>query len=183
MRKRISRSTDTGNLEALKAEYEREYYYIVRGSIICSRATWFEQGERNTKYFLILENNNKKKSCIRKLLQENGKECTDSNIISNEIYNFYSDLYDEKEGMEINELSCPFVGNHSFIPKLNVEQRDLCEDQLTYAECYKVQSTFENNKTPGNDGLNDRILQIRLARNRYASCGFIKLCLFLRGII
>ena len=137
----------------LKAEYEREYDYIVSGSIIRSRATWLEQGERNTKYFLNLENNNKKKSCIGKLLQENGKECIDSNIISNEIYNFYSDLYDQKEGIEINESSCPFVGNHSFIPNLNDEQRDSCEGQLTYAECYKVLSTFENNKTPGNDGL------------------------------
>ena len=81
------------------------------------RATWFEQGERNTKYFLNLENNNKKKSCIRKLLPENGKERIDSNIISKEIDNFYSDLYDKKEGIEINESSCPFVCNHSFIPK------------------------------------------------------------------
>ena len=45
------------------------------------------------------------------------------------------------------------MGNHSFIPKLNDEQRDLCEGQLTYAECYKVLSTFENNKTPENDRL------------------------------
>ena len=107
------------NLGSTKEEYEMEYDYIVRGSInIRSQATWFEQGERNTKYFLNLENNNKKKSCIRKLLQENGKECIDSNIILNEIYNFYSDLYDEKEGIEINESTCPFVGNHSFIPKI-----------------------------------------------------------------
>ena len=65
-----------------------------------------------------------------------------------------------KEGIKINESTCPFVGNHSFIPKLNDEQRDLCEGQLTYAECYKVLSTFENNKTPGNDGLTIEILQI-----------------------
>ena len=100
-----------------------------------------------------LGKNDKKKSCIKKLLQENGKECIDSNIILNEIYNLYSDLYDEKGGIEINESTCPFVGNHSFIPKLNDEQRDLCEGQLTYAECYKVLSTFENNKTPENDRL------------------------------
>ena len=39
------------NLELAKTEYEKEYGYIVRGSIIRSRATWFEQGERNGKYF------------------------------------------------------------------------------------------------------------------------------------
>ena len=58
------------NLEALKAECEREYDYIVRGSIIRSRVTWFEQGERKTKYILNLENNNKKKSCIRNFFKK-----------------------------------------------------------------------------------------------------------------
>ena len=72
---------NVAKLEALKAEYEREYDYIARGSIIRSRDTWFEQGERNNKYFLNLENNNKRKSCVRKLVQENGKECTNPNII------------------------------------------------------------------------------------------------------
>ena len=31
--------------------------------------------------------------------------------------------------------------------------RETCEGQLTYSECFKVQSTFSNDKTPGNDGL------------------------------
>ena len=52
------------NLELAKTEYEKENDYIVRGLIICSRATLFEQGERNSKYFFSLENRNKKKSCI-----------------------------------------------------------------------------------------------------------------------
>ena len=43
------------NLETCKMEYEKEYDYIVTGSIIRSRATWYEHGElRNTKYFLNL---------------------------------------------------------------------------------------------------------------------------------
>ena len=63
--------------------------------MICSRATWLEQGEKNSKYFLNLETRNKKKSCIRKLLRDNDEETTDSKTIMNEIYNFYSDLYDD----------------------------------------------------------------------------------------
>ena len=42
------------NLEELKAEYEREYDYIVRGSIIRSRATWFEQkGKEHQEFFQL----------------------------------------------------------------------------------------------------------------------------------
>ena len=138
-------------LETFKAEYKREYDYIVRGSII--RATWFQQGERNSSYFLNLENNNKRKSCVRKLVQENGKECTSPDTILNEIHFYYSNLYDEKSEIEINASICTFLGNCSFIPTLNDDQRDLCEGQLKYSECYNVLSTFENNKTPGNHGL------------------------------
>ena len=48
-------------------------------AIIRSHATWY--GERNTKYFLNLENSNKKKSCIRKLLMSDGEQTTDANVI------------------------------------------------------------------------------------------------------
>ena len=140
-------------LGALKAEYETEYDYIVRGPIIRSRATWFEQGERNNKYFLNLENTNKRKSCVRKLVQKNGKECTNPNIILDEIHSYYSNLYDEKSEIDLNVSTCPFLGNCSSIPTLNDDQRDLREGKLKYSECYKVLSAFENNKTPGNDGL------------------------------
>ena len=39
------------------------------------------------------------------------------------------------------------------IPKLNDDMKKICDGQLTYSECFKVLSTFENNKAPGNDGL------------------------------
>ena len=49
------------NLESAKTEYEKEYDYIARGWIIRSHTAWFEQGERNSKYFFNLENRNEKK--------------------------------------------------------------------------------------------------------------------------
>ena len=141
------------NLETVKMEYERELDYIVRGSIIRSRATWYEQGERNSKYFLNLENNNKKKSCIRKLQKSDGKETTDAHVILNEIHDFYSDLYSVKPEIQTDLSDCQFFANPSKIPKLNEAMKETCDGQLTYSECFKVLSTFENNKTPGNDGL------------------------------
>ena len=58
------------NLKSAKTAYEKEYDYIVRGSIISSRATWFEQGERNSNYFLNLENKNKKKAVYESLFEQ-----------------------------------------------------------------------------------------------------------------
>lgn len=71
-----------------------EYDYIVRGSIIRSRATWY--GERNTKYFKF---STWKTAVKRKLTlgnysfqMENGPQMLMSFI--NEIYiNFYSDPF------------------------------------------------------------------------------------------
>lgn len=96
---KVAEVPSADNLNELKAAWrlqcESQYDYIVRGSIIRSRATWYEQGERNSKYFLNLENKNKKKSCVRKLLSSDRNETTDANIILNEIHKFYSDLYNE----------------------------------------------------------------------------------------
>ena len=79
-------------LETAKSVYEREYDHIVKvkGLIIRSRATWFEKGERNTTYFLNLENSKKTKTCLRKLLVTDEQESINPSIILNEIYSFYS---------------------------------------------------------------------------------------------
>ena len=53
-------------LERTQANYDELYDYITQGAIIRSRATWYEKGEKNNKYFLNLEKSNKKKSCVRK---------------------------------------------------------------------------------------------------------------------
>ena len=100
-----------------------------------------------------LESRNRKKSCIRKLIRDNDEETADSQSIMNEIYNFYSNLYDEKPGIRTDYTNCPFLQKSSSIPKLSDSMHDLCEGPLRYAECFKVLSTFSNNKTPGNDGL------------------------------
>ena len=106
------------NLETCRMEYEKKYDYFVRGSIIPFLATWYEQGERN-KFFFNLENSNKKKSCIRKFLKSDGEETTDANVILNEIYIFYSDLYDKKPKIQTDFTGRPFEVNSSTVPKLN----------------------------------------------------------------
>ena len=64
------------------------YDYIAQGAIICSRATWYAFGERNNKYFLNLENSNKKKSTVRKVFNREGKLTTDPKQMMNELEAF-----------------------------------------------------------------------------------------------
>ena len=45
-----------------------------------------------------------------------------------------------------------FLGQSS-IPKLPEEERLSCEGRITIEECVKALGTFENGKTPGNDGI------------------------------
>ena len=90
---------ERANLESAKIDYEKEYDYVVRAR---SFVPAFEQGERNSKYFPNVENRNKKKSCIRKLIRANGEETTVPDTIMNEIHSFYSELYDEKSGIQLN---------------------------------------------------------------------------------
>ena len=105
----------------------------------------FKAKERGKRLWTI---ENDLKVCEKELAEAPTQE----NIVNLEVLKAeYGREYDYiVRGLIIRSLS---FCNHSFIPKLNDEQRDLCEGQLTYAECYKVLSTFENNKTPGNDGL------------------------------
>ena len=148
-----SPNVDTQNeIEVLKNAYEKEYDYITKGAIIRSRITWYEKGEKNNKYFLNLQNNKKTKSTIRKLECKNGKITVEPNCIMDEISSFYSDLYSEKNSDELIVENCPFL-NSGNIPKLSQAMRDLCEGELTFAECFNTLSSFQCNKTPGNDGL------------------------------
>ena len=69
-----------------------------------------------------------------------------------EIHSFHSDLYSEKNSEELIVEICPFL-NSGNLPKLSQAVRDLCEGELTLAECFNTLSSFQCNKTRGNDGL------------------------------
>lgn len=43
--------------------------------------------------------------------------------------------------------------NNLGIPQLSEEQKLSCEGQITIEECKGILETFENNKSPGNDGI------------------------------
>ena len=81
----------------------------------------------------------------------NEQEITDLSKINTHIYQFYQHLYNEKQNTN-GDSTCNFLNNLTF-PSLTTEQSLSCEWNLTEQEAYNSLISFENNKSPGNDGL------------------------------
>ena len=108
MYKKCDIDPNSGNLEELErlqTEYDQLYDYITQGAIIRSRATWYEMGERNNKYFLNLENSNKTKSSVRKVLTRNGVSTSNPKKIMKELELYNSSLYNDRNCADMKTIS------------------------------------------------------------------------------
>lgn len=65
------------------------------------------------------------------------------------MFNFYSNLYAEKETDEIN---LELLLNYPDIPKLSSQMSSLLEGPLCVDEIYSTLKIMKNNKSPGQDG-------------------------------
>lgn len=88
-------------LDEARSEYEALYDYIIQGKIIRSRANWYEQGEKNSKYFLNPETS-KTKRTVRRLINADEKLILNSKSITNELDDFYTPLYKNCESRDCN---------------------------------------------------------------------------------
>ena len=82
-------------------------------------------------------------------LNINGSTTTDPFNILNERH-FYQELYTSRN--KNNEAIESFLKD-LLIPKLTEEQKMSCEGKITSEECALLLECFQNNKTPGNDGI------------------------------
>jgi len=130
----------------------KHYDHIIQGKIIRSRATWYEQGEKNSKYFLKLETSKTKRTSVRRLINADEKLVLNSKSIMKELEDFYISLYKNSESTDCDRRFQDFL-NGVDIPKLNDDQKNLCEGLLSNNECFNSLSKFPNGKTPEIDGL------------------------------
>ena len=108
-----------------KEELESLYDYITDGTILRSHATWYKKGEKSTKYFLNLEKRNKTKSHVRKLINPDGSEETNSKNILANIKSFNSKLYTGRSVKTEKEI---FDYQYDLnIPKFSHEAMTSCE--------------------------------------------------------
>ena len=108
--------------EVLKTEFELLNDYITQGTIIRTRATWNEQGEKSKKYFLNLESSRGKKSSIRKIFMGDESSTSNPYEIMKELRSFYSDLYKKKVLMTESETLTDVFMRDLHLPKLTLDQ-------------------------------------------------------------
>ena len=139
--------------EKAKEELEKIYDYITEGIILRSKATFYDEGEKHSKYFLSLEKSNKIKSSLRKLKwsEQSNEVTTDPKCIMAELKKYYSELYTPRSLK--TETECMDYLQSLNLPKLSNDDRLSCEGNLTLQECWEALNSMKNCKTPGNDGL------------------------------
>ena len=86
-------------------------------------------------------------------LKISGSTKTDPFNILSEQKRFYQDLYTSKSiRTDSTQTGESFLSNLD-IPRLTDEQKLSCEGKITPDECAAVLENFQNNKSPGNDGI------------------------------
>ena len=146
-------NTNSNILSAAKESLEAFYDEKLNGVIIRARARWHEHGEKSSKYFLNLEKRNHIKKRMRKL-KISGVITTDPFSILAEQKRFYQELYESQNNNNTEGTQTIEAFLHSLnIPVLTEEQKLSCEGTISPEECASALDSFQNNKTPGNDGI------------------------------
>ena len=134
----------------LKTELQSIYDKKGMAAIFRSKCRWIEMGERPTKYFFNLEKRNYIKKTITELRMEDETVIKKETQILDAIENYFSNLYLSTDSTTQEDYD-EYIQDLS-LPRLSDEERDNMEGVLTYEECKKVLETFQNDKSPGEDG-------------------------------
>ena len=131
---------------------ELQFIYDKKGmaAIFRSKCRWIEMGERPTKDFFNVEKRNYIKKTITELRMEDETVIKKETQILDAIENYFSNLYLSTDSTTQEDYD-EYIQDLS-LPRLSDEERDNMEGVLTYEECKKVLETFQNDKSPGEDG-------------------------------
>ena len=142
----------------LQKEYEDIFANKVKGAQIRSRAQWWEEGEKSSKYFFGLEKRNSKEKAWTKIWDKNGQTLFGTKAIQARQVEFYKELY-KSQNLSNNEKERDFFlgsldstdGSKTY--KLSNESKELMDSDISIEEIRIALRKMNNNKSPGPDGI------------------------------
>ena len=139
-------------LDIKTLQFEKISQYHTRGAILRSKARWYNEGEKISKYFLNLQKRHFNTKTIKQLkLDDNSVINTDDKILK-EAKAFYQKLYTTSKEQSTPDHADIFFPE-GFTEILDEQSQKECEGLLTDAECLGSLKTMSPNKSPGTDGL------------------------------
>lgn len=143
------------NLASYRKNLKAELSYILekktRGAQIRSRSKWIEDGERNSSFFLRLENSRGSFNRIDSLKTEDGTQLTTDRDIIEEASKFYENLYSSQK--PTSSSIDDYLKDITLKNSLSDSEKQECEGTITLDECDNVLKNMKLNKSPGLDGL------------------------------
>ncbi|CAG2250566.1 unnamed protein product [Mytilus edulis] len=120
------------------------------GTLIRSRECFYKEDIKNIEIFKIAEEKRGTKKEIKSLLDKNNKATDDKNSILQIILDFYSELY-TSDGFNDQKVD-EYLGKIE-LNELKEEDWSVLNQFISKEECLNNIKDFENNKSPGIDGL------------------------------
>ena len=118
-----------------------------------SNTRWYENGERNSKYFSNLEKRNYAQKHVSKVQITPTELITERKTILQEERKFYETLYTTKNP-NVDEACFDEFFKDENVTKLSDCQNQCCEGDQSASECLSSVTCFKSNNTPRTDGLN-----------------------------
>ena len=132
--------------QASKIDLEERLFERTKGIMFRSKAKWYEEGERNTKYFFALEKAKYNAKTCFSIIDEQGSEHSNPSDILQLQKLFYEDLYQEDKEVSFNM-------ENKYGITVPDQIRENQEKQIMLEDLQSAIKTMNNNKTPGEDGL------------------------------
>ena len=129
-----------------KDKLENIYTKKANAIRIRSKCSWYESGEKSSKFFLNLEKTRAKQGHLR-----NENEIQEQREVYTHLYLFFKNLFTQK--LSVCEENVTKFLDQIFLPKLNNEQIFEWEGFINEEELFSALKSMENEKSPGNDGL------------------------------
>ena len=136
---------------AVKLDYQLLQNEKTHGQMVRSKATWTEQGERSSKYFVNLERHNQQIKNIKTLYTKDKHVITGKENVLDELYSFYSKLYNPVP-VKDKGINSDFTMYKTSVTITEAEVKSL-DEPFKISELKEALDELPGGKTPGTDGL------------------------------
>ena len=140
-------------LDNTKIELEEKLVHKTNGVIFRSKAKWFMEGERNTKYFYNLERNRYNTKTCTSIFNPSGQLIENPAEILELQQNFYQELYTSDETVSFN--LCFEIEN-----RVTNHMIASAEHQFSIEEFSNSLKGMRNGSCPGSDGLSTEFYKV-----------------------